>query len=61
MAGERFDNIPQGQRYVSQYVPLPLDLMLKSGAMKQDQFNRGIEDVKDTQDLIKINQDLIKI
>lgn len=37
----RFDLVPQGQRFVEQYVPLPLDLILKSGAMKQAEQDKA--------------------
>lgn len=37
----RFDQVSQGQRFVENYVPLPLDLILKSGAMKQAEQDKA--------------------
>jgi hypothetical protein len=56
MAANRFTHL-QSRPYVSSYVPLPLDLMYKGLAQKQGQFDAGVDDIKSTQELIKINAD----
>ena len=53
----RFDLVPRRQERVSSYVPLPLDVMMKSGAMKQQAFDKGVSDINTTKDLLKINSD----
>lgn len=40
----RFDVIPQQQGYVSSAIPLPLELMMKAGAMKQAEQDKAQEE-----------------
>lgn len=53
----RFNELLQPQGYVSTYVPLPLDMIAKAGAMKQGQFDEDTARIGETADMIKINAD----
>ncbi len=43
----RFDLVPEGQKHISTYIPLPLDIIMKSGAMKQAQQDKAMEERMD--------------
>lgn len=56
MSSNRFTHL-QSRNYLSGYVPLPLDMMYQGLANKQKQFDANTDDIKATQELIKINAD----
>lgn len=49
----RYNAILPNQEYVSNYVPLPLDTMMKAGMMKQKQYDDTIADAYKMEDLMK--------
>lgn len=49
----RYNQLLQPQEYVSTYVPLPLEAMMKTGAMKQGQFDKAVEETYKMEDLMK--------
>lgn len=49
----RFNTLLGPQPYISTYVPLPLDSLMKAGAMKQKQFDDAVDDAYKMQDLMK--------
>lgn len=53
----RFNQIIEPTPYVSSYVPLPLELMANVLGNKQKQYEGALDEIKSTQDLIKINAD----
>ena len=57
MAGSNRFESPIRSQYRSTYVPLPFDDILKAGAMKQQQFNQGADEISATQNMVKINAD----
>lgn len=49
----RYNALLPNQEYVSTYVPLPLDSMMKAGMMKQKQYDDTIADAYKMEDLMK--------
>ncbi len=49
----RYNQLLPEQQYVSSYIPLPLDLMMKSGQMKQGEHDKQLEDTYKMEDLMK--------
>ena len=47
----RFNQLIEPNKYVSQYVPLPLELIAAQGAEKQKQFNKSVEEEDALSDL----------
>lgn len=47
----RFNQLIEPNKYVSQYVPLPLELIAAEGAEKQKQFNKSVEEEDALSDL----------
>ena len=53
MAASRFNQLLGNQEYVSTYVPLPLETLIKAGAMKQGEYDKALEDTYKMEDLMK--------
>lgn len=49
----RYNSLLPNQEYVSSYVPLPLELMAKTGAMKQEGYDKALDDAYKMEDLMK--------
>lgn len=49
----RYNQLLGNQEYVNTYVPLPLDTLMKAGAMKQQGFDKALEDTYKMEDLMK--------
>lgn len=47
----------QGQNYVSNFVPLPLDNLTRMAAMKQGQYDNALDDIEKTKGLLQLKAD----
>lgn len=53
----RFNQLIEPNKYVSQYVPLPLDFINQQGAMKQKEHDATVSEIKAAKDLISVKAD----
>lgn len=53
----RFNQLIEPNKYVSQYVPLPLDFINQQGAMKQKEHDATLADIGATKDILDVKAD----